>query len=386
MRNYAVIGLGFGDEGKGHVVDYLCTRVSNPLVVRFSGGPQAAHQVILENGSSHVFSHFGSGTLRGAPTYWSKYCYTNPIALWNELDDLLDKGIKPTIYIDAKSPVITPYDVQATVDVPERQAHGTCAAGIYPAFVRENNLAFHLWFEDFYFLPQLRMKMACMEKLTKRDDVQLDDFYWAVKKIVNHPSVRLVDEMLRYFGGDSGHSAPYHKHSLIFEGSQGLLLDQRYGFFPHVTPTNTGMTNIVELLRGDDPFPRVCLVTRSYQTRHGNGPMSPIIEMNMRPNPVEKNHDGGPQGVFRKTLLDLGMLRYAIRKDEHIQSAIPYQSSLFLNHLDLVEGDYRTQYYGDIQHWDREENFVRAIQDTVGTDEVFCSYGPTAEQIKRFEK
>ncbi len=60
----AVIGLGFGDEGKGITTDYLCSRANNPLVIRFSGGQQAGHTVVNKFGK-HTFSNFGSGTLRG---------------------------------------------------------------------------------------------------------------------------------------------------------------------------------------------------------------------------------------------------------------------------------------------------------------------------------
>ena len=78
----AVIGAQFGDEGKGLVVDYLCSQVENPLVVRFSGGAQAGHTVWHKD-KTHIFSHFGSGSLRGASTYWSSTCLTDPIKASN---------------------------------------------------------------------------------------------------------------------------------------------------------------------------------------------------------------------------------------------------------------------------------------------------------------
>ena len=62
MKSHAIVGLQFGDEGKGKVTDYLCSEYGNPIVARFSGGQQAGHMVIKED-HSHVFSNFGSGTL-----------------------------------------------------------------------------------------------------------------------------------------------------------------------------------------------------------------------------------------------------------------------------------------------------------------------------------
>ena len=70
-----VLGLQYGDEGKGTVVECLVRRAvlrgvepSKVLVVRFNGGPQAAHHVVLDDGTHHVFSQFGSGSLSGART------------------------------------------------------------------------------------------------------------------------------------------------------------------------------------------------------------------------------------------------------------------------------------------------------------------------------
>jgi adenylosuccinate synthase len=68
-------------------------------VIRFSGGHQAGHTVVTDD-TRHVFSNFGSGTLRGVPTYWSKFCTVEPIGLLNELDALKIKGYNPILYID----------------------------------------------------------------------------------------------------------------------------------------------------------------------------------------------------------------------------------------------------------------------------------------------
>lgn len=107
MANKAVIGLGFGDEGKGLFTDYLCSQSANPLVVRFSGGQQAGHTVVRD-GIRHVFSNFCAGALQGAPSYFSKFCTIDPIGIVNELTVLLDKGVEPLLFIDTNCPVTTP--------------------------------------------------------------------------------------------------------------------------------------------------------------------------------------------------------------------------------------------------------------------------------------
>lgn len=72
------IGLNYGDEGKGMWTDYLVRTNPNSLVVRNNGGCQVGHTVV-NNGQRYVFSHMGSGTLRGAPTLYTKYSVVNPV-------------------------------------------------------------------------------------------------------------------------------------------------------------------------------------------------------------------------------------------------------------------------------------------------------------------
>src|SRR5881275_2533543 len=87
MRRATVtVGLGFGDEGKGAAVDFLCRRLGADLVVRYCGGSQAGHNVELPDGRRHTFSQFGAGTL--APhrprTYLGPNVVIDPPALLRE--------------------------------------------------------------------------------------------------------------------------------------------------------------------------------------------------------------------------------------------------------------------------------------------------------------
>ena len=143
----AVIGLGFGDEGKGNFTNYLCfQKNSDPSVVRYSGGHQAGHTVV-HNGIRHVFSNFGSGTLAEASTFWSKYCAVDPIALINELGVLLTKNVMPLLYIDARCPVTTPYDKLHNWELEKKNKHGSVGFGVGATLERERNF-YSLTFED----------------------------------------------------------------------------------------------------------------------------------------------------------------------------------------------------------------------------------------------
>ncbi len=69
----AVIGAGYGDEGKGLMTDYFSSQYDDAVVIRSNGGAQAGHTVVTPEGQRHVFSHFGSGTFNGSPTFLSRH-------------------------------------------------------------------------------------------------------------------------------------------------------------------------------------------------------------------------------------------------------------------------------------------------------------------------
>ena len=144
-----VIGAGMGDEGKGLFVDYLCSLLINPLVIRFSGGQQAGHTVIC-NGMRHVFSNFGSGTMRDAPTFWSRFCTVDPIGICNELEDLRGIGLNPMLMIDPRCPITTPYDKSYNCNLNAGNRHGSCCVGVGATFEREK-MHYSLLFGDLYY-------------------------------------------------------------------------------------------------------------------------------------------------------------------------------------------------------------------------------------------
>src|SRR6266508_4251297 len=92
-RAIITVCLGFGDEGKGATFDFLCRRYEADLVVRYSGGSQAGHNVQLPDGGRHTFSQFGAGTLAGVPTYLGRAVVLHPTALAREGEHLRELGV-----------------------------------------------------------------------------------------------------------------------------------------------------------------------------------------------------------------------------------------------------------------------------------------------------
>lgn len=366
MSSKVVIGAGFGDEGKGLVTDWLCRNCAKPLVIRFSGGQQAGHTVAA-NGLRHVFSNFGSGTLQGAPSYFSPFCTIEPVGLINELNILLDKGIQPLLFVDAACPVTTPYDIARNQ---KHHPHGSCGVGAGDTIHREEQ-HFSLTFGDLFspWVLETRLDLLRCFFYKKYADVSLDAFLDCCATVISSPCICKTDSLPKGDWSD-----------LIYEGSQGLLLDQRFGFFPHVTRSNTGTANALAL-NGDGEM-EVWLVSRAYQTRHGDGPMSNAhLPHNIAANPQETNVCNRFQGEFRRSLLDLGLLEYAVSKDALIRSA--QNRHLVITCLDQVRHELRFTQHGQIICCDDEADFVGRIGAALGFSSVYGSRSDDGSKISR---
>lgn len=310
----AVIGLGFGDEGKGRVTSYLCSYYNNPLVVRYSGGHQAGHHVVdSELGVEHTFANFGSGSLQGAPTYWSKHCTFDPIGFMNEYDVLKGKVGDIKIYIHEDCPVTTPLDRKFNQAYEKDHMHGTCGVGFGATLQREED-RIHFHFEDLFNPTILLIKMELVKKYYNfmeevvgsiNMDEMLASFTLAINELyelLENGTIEMVDNT----------GVPSHPNT-IYEGSQGLLLDQDIGFFPHVTRSNVGRKRLDHFIFHYDD---VWYVTRAYQTRHGEGPISNLDRTLVLQNATgETNLKNEWQGEFRRTYLDVDLLKYALKHD-----------------------------------------------------------------------
>lgn len=370
-KSFAVIGLGFGDEGKGLTTNYLCGRLPNPMVVRYSGGQQAGHTVTLKDGTSHVFSNFGSASFIGVPTYWSSFCTFDPVGVKREYAILSGKRAIPTLYIDKNAPVTTPYDKTYNRKHSNAINHGTCGLGVGATYKREQANC-SLLAGDLKFPSVVRIKLEAIKEyyiqkclMPMENNVQeVEKFMSACAFVTSTPGIEITEGW------------PNHEHSthFVFEGSQGLLLDQNIGFFPHVTPSNTGTKNIIKMSYPSG-YPHLFLVTRAFQTRHGNGPMTnEDLPHNIKDNPKETNVLNDFQGKFRKSLLDLDLLKYGMDRDMLIRSG--QIKTLVITCLDLVENEFRYTVGGKIvNHLNRKE-FVKGIALHLGVRSVLTCDSP----------
>ena len=143
QQAFLTVDLGFGDAGKGSIVDFLTRTYGAHTVIRYNGGAQAGHRVVTPAGpgmmqQEHVFAQFGAGTLAGAATHLSRFMLLDPLAMMAEEAHLQTLGITDAFQrttIDARAVVITPFQ-RAVNRVREalRGAgrHGSCGMGIGP--------------------------------------------------------------------------------------------------------------------------------------------------------------------------------------------------------------------------------------------------------------
>jgi len=346
MRIIAVIGLGFGDEGKGQTVSNICRNFEpyNTLVVRFNGGHQAGHTVIY-NGKKHVFANFGSGTLQGFSTYFSEFCTIDPIGIYNETQVLKQQGINnPVLYINPKCPVVTPFDKIRNQYDEKNLNHGTVGVGFGTTIQREED-HYSLLLEDLFHPLVLKEKMRLIGNYYNKP-VYLKNFYKAIDFMQCECDCRVPPTDL-----ETGFE------NFILEGAQGLLLDQNYGFFPHVTRSNTGSKNIQKLFPGKDI--EFYLVTRAYQTRHGNGPMTnENIPHKIKLSKNETNVFNNYQGHFRYSLLDVDLLNYGICKDKLIKAS---KKKFVITCLNAVKNDYRFTTGGKIINCKDKKDFIKKV-------------------------
>jgi adenylosuccinate synthase len=350
-RASVVVDLGFGDAGKGTLVDWLARSRRASLVVRWNGGAQAGHNVVLEDGRHHTFSQLGAGTfVPGVRTHLSEHVVVHPTALLVEARVLADKGVPDALErlsIAQSARVISPFH-QAANRLREiargNDRHGTCGVGVGEA-VRDalehpgDALRMHHVVGDPSALKTIlrRVQERIRASLTHVMNEASCDPELA---ILDDGSVveRWVDaiEPLRRCGvvtPDDALATLWRDRSIVLEGAQGVLLDEQFGFHPHTTwsPCTPALASFLLGRHGWDGEIETIGVLRAYSTRHGPGPFptEDLLLADALPEP----HNGGDgwQGTFRRGWPDWVLARYA-------RDACGSLDALAITHLDRLGG------------------------------------------------
>lgn len=399
-----VIGAGFGDEGKGLMTDYF-TRAQGgrgTLVVRFNGGAQAGHTVVDDEGVRHVFSHFGAGTLAGADTLLSRHFIANPMVFGREHGALSRLGVRPRVCIDPRAPITTPYDMLINEMVETSRGagrHGSVGLGINETVTRSET-EFHLSIGTA--LREFGAARAALERILHEwvprrvATLGIEAEYARRKAIVTSGTLAenwllVLGEFLRDVEVRADVDVLREHERVVFEGAQGLALDQARGTFPHVTRSNTGVRNVVELM--DELAPAelaVTYATRAYTTRHGAGPLEGELDGTPFPGVYDLTnvpHDF--QGRLRYALLDVDALGKRITDDFAdaglLRRTLGTRMGVAVTCLDQLPQTAAWTRAGTVVRGTREdlvEAVTANLQPWMGDEaEVFVSHGPRARDV-----
>ena len=349
-RDLIVVGLGFGDEGKGATVDWLCSEGRVAAVVRFNGGAQAAHNVIAD-GRHHTFRQFGSGTLAGVPTYLAATMLLEPIALADEAERLSELGVdNPLSAVTVHPDALLTTPVHAAANRTREDArgivrHGSCGLGIGEttwydmatrARVRAGDRLENFVAPGAATDTAVRVRDCLDERTLTRKLDALAEFYRPLLATGahGHPDISQLVRVYREFAAavriaDEGHLASLGTGRFIYEGAQGVLLDERHGLHPYTTWTRTTPTHARAIGRSLGRPTATLGVLRTYQTRHGAGPLAGEDAELGRIRPERHNATGVYQGGWRVGQLDPVAVRYAV-------AACGQVDGLALTHLDTI--------------------------------------------------
>lgn len=390
-----VIGANYGDEGKGLATDVFVSRAGgqDAAVIRFNGGAQAGHTVTTPDGKRHVFSHFGAGTMTGAATFLTEFFIVHPGRFAAEQADLDKLGVTPQVFVDPDAQVTTPFDVMVNRWAEETRGaarHGSVGIG-FGETIERTLAGFRIGVRDIgcdkyltelltevreKWLPLRLVKLGIeytKERMALAADATILNGYLADIAVLRKGiTVASIDAVLR-------------RPNLVFEGAQGLLLDQDRGhIFPYLTRSNTGLKNVLAIAK-DAGIERLDAVymTRSYLTRHGAGPLPNQVEKLDFAEVVDPTNCHNPwQGTMRFAPLDIAVLRAAIEADlsDVAGTGIEIAPSLGISCLDQIR-ERGVYLIGDTRHVIERDCIAHWIHRQVGLPVFLTSYGPTRDDV-----
>lgn len=421
MKATVVIGANYGDEGKGLTIDYLArqqgAKGQAPLIVRFNGGAQAGHTVVTDDGRSHVFHHIGAGSfVPGARTYLSSQFIVNPYTLRKELAATREL-FTPLIYVHPQCVVTTIFDM-AINSIAElsrgAQRHGSCGMGVNETVTR--NLAgfqlrvgqvsrlavdaLALILKDIVerWVPQrleaLGLGQAELHQYELYATVLTDTSNF-IKQAEYLKDLIQPLQILDRASLDALKASLAPGQDALFEGAQGLALDEFLGAFPYVTRSICGLPSAMAVGAfelGITEFEPL-YITRAYLTRHGAGPLPQEGELITDRSLVDTtNTENMWQGTLRKAPLNLPQLKALIEADIARVQQVPAvlnknaglkRAQLMLTCLDQLGEEVRivtSSGLTTIASIDLPITVARELGRDVTVS--LCSYGPTAAHVK----
>lgn len=354
MKVDVLLGLQWGDEGKGKIVDVLTPKYD--IIARFQGGPNAGHTLIFD-GKKHVLHTIPSGVFRpGTKNVVGNGVVIDPVIFKREITQLLEAGVdpRPDLLISRRAHLITP--THRLLDAASEQAKGkakigSTLKGIGPTYMdktgrnglrvgdltsgkfneryqalRKKHLGLLQQFPDFEFDLE-SVETEWMEAAMELGQLQLID------------TEHYLNEAL-----DAG-------KRVLAEGAQGTMLDIDFGTYPFVTSSNTiaaGACNGLGV--GPGCIGEVIGIFKAYCTRVGSGPFpTELLDATGEALRQAGGEFGATTGRPRRCgWLDLVQLRYACRVNGVTQLAM--MKADVLSGFDEIPVCHSYQYEGATTH------------------------------------
>jgi len=317
MSTYVVVGLQYGDEGKGKITDVLSAK--SDYVVRFQGGDNAGHTVYVGE-EKFVLHLLPSGVLQcKGKCIIANGVVVNPKSFIREINQIESKGLKTDhVFISRRAHVIMPYHIMLDTYREEEQGGtqiGTTKKGIGPCY--EDKIArVGIRMVDLLnpeilrekIEKNLKVKNSLFEKYFGKEPMDVDSMVSEYVEIGKQLQDRIVDTELEL------NEAIHEGKNILFEGAQALMLDIDFGTYPFVTSSSPS-TGGVCTGAGVPPtsLQNLIGVAKAYCTRVGNGPFLSELDNELGEKIRQIGHEfGATTGRPRRTgWLDLVSLKHA---------------------------------------------------------------------------
>jgi len=315
----AIVGAQWGDEGKGKITDFFAGE--SDYVVRFHGGNNAGHTVIVE-GNTFKLHLIPSGIIYGGPmSIIGNGVVVDPKVLLEEIEYIEDKGIDPKLMVSDRAHVIMPYHIELDGALSNHQgdlAAGSTRRGIAPVYADK-------MFRNGIRIIDLLEPDVLMEKLTKGYSFAKGIIEKALSKRIESSVEEIFDsycsygERLKPYITDTSvelYNAYKSNKSILFEGAQGISLDVDHGIYPYTTSSNTAAGHISTGTGVSfRDIGRIIGVVKAYLSRVGESPLPSEMHGSEAEALREK---GGEYGTTtgrprRVGWLDLVQVRQAVR-------------------------------------------------------------------------
>ena len=374
-----LLGLQWGDEGKGKIVDVLTSNYN--IIARFQGGPNAGHTLVF-NGMKHVLHTIPSGIFhKEAINLVGNGVVIDPVIFKKELDKLAVHNIdyKKSLVISRKAHLILPTHrlLDAASEASKGKAKiGSTLKGIGPTYmdktgrngIRIGDLELDNWKEKYRVLANKHESMVSFYNVDLEYDLdELEaEFFKAVDVL---KSLNFIDSE-EYL-----HQAQRDGKSILAEGAQGSLLDIDFGTYPFVTSSNTTAAGACTGLGiAPNTIGDVFGIFKAYTTRVGSGPFpTELFDEDRETMGRVGNEFGATTGRSRRCgWLDLVALRYACQvngvtqlmmmkadvlsgfKSLKVCTAYKYKGEIIHHFPYNVEADNISPIYTDFEGWDED--------------------------------